>query len=326
MSASTRVTPWAVRYSVWVYQRLLIAYPQPFRHVYRAQMVQVFRDCCREATTTDGKAGLLRYWLIAFGDLIVSALAERRREELHMTRTLWIRIGSLSAIIGGGIATIFAGLSLTSAVAQLLDENSSLGLALFPVHIVSWGASALVLLYVLALVGLQVRGASRTGVVGWISITLAILGMVISGLGSGLTSVFLYSQAGSCYSPLNCNFYDPNGYLMMGYMVELLGSIIFTVGIVVYGIVALRRRILPRYNWLPLIVGIIPLLTLAASVIAMLVSGGSDYAGTQKVAIMLDVPTLALAILWVWLGIALWPRRNEQTAARDIPASIEPAV
>ena len=325
MSASTRATPRTVRFSVWLYRRLLVAYPQSFRLRYGAQMVQVFRDCCREATTTDGNVGLLRYWLIALGDLIVSALAERRREELHMTRTAWIRLGSLSAIIGGGIATIFAALDLTIDIAQLLDENSSLGLALFPVHIVSWGASALVLLYVLTLIGLQVRGASRTGVAGWIGITLAIVGMVISGLGSGLTSVFLYSQADSCYSPLNCNFYDPNRYLMMGYMVGLLGSIIFTIGIVVYGIVTLRRRVLPGYNWLPLIVGIIPLLTLAASVIAMLVSGGSDYAGTQKVAIMLGVPTLAVDIAWILLGVALWPRGGE-TADQNVTAPVEPAI
>lgn len=140
-----------------------------------------------------------------------------------------------------------------------------------------------------------------------------------------LTSVFLYSQADSCYSPLNCNFYDPNRYLMMGYMVGLLGSIIFTIGIVVYGIVTLRRRVLPGYNWLPLIVGIIPLLTLAASVIAMLVSRGSDYAGTQKVAIMLGVPTLAADIAWILLGVALWPRGGE-TADQNVTAPVEPAI
>ena len=253
-------------------------------------MVQVFRDCCREATSTGGIAGLLRYWLIAFGDLIVSALAERRREEVHMSRTAWIRLGSLAAIIGGVIATVFAALGLTVAIAQLLDENSPLGLALFPVHVVSWGAPALLVLYVLPLIGVQARGANRAGVFGWISITVAIIGMVISGLGSGLTSVVLYSQAGSCYSPLDCNFYDPDRYLLMGYMGGMLGSVIFAIGMIVYGIVALRRRVLPRHNWLLLAIGLIPLLSVAASVIAMLVSGGSDYAGTQKVAIMLSVP------------------------------------
>jgi hypothetical protein len=309
-----------------MYQRLLVAYPQSFRRVYGAPMLQVFRDCCREAASTGGIAGLLRYWLIAFGDLIASALAERRREEVHMSRTAWIRLGSLAAIIGGVIATVFAALGLTVAIAQLLDENSPLGLALFPVHVVSWGAPALLVLYVLPLIGVQARGANRAGVFGWISITVAIIGMVISGLGSGLTSVVLYSQAGSCYSPLDCNFYDPDRYLLMGYMGGMLGSVIFAIGMIVYGITALRRRVLSRHNWLLLAIGLISLLSVAASVIAMLVSGGSDYAGTQKVAIMLSVPSLASAILWIALGGAMRLRGDEETVVQSVPTSGEPAV
>lgn len=326
MSASTRETSRTLRLSVRIYRHLLVAYPQPFRREYGEHMAQVFRDCCREAVATNGNAGLLRYWLIATGDLLVSALAEHRQKEFAMTRTRWIQLGSLAAIIGGGIATLFAGLSLTIAIAQLLDENSPLGLALFPIHIVSWGAPALVLLYVLALIGLQARGASQMGVVGWISITVAILGMVISGLGSGLTSAVMYSQSDMCSGPLNCSFYDPHGYGMMGYMVGLLGSVIFAIGMISYGVIALRRHIMPRRNWLPLLAGAAPLLTVAASVIAMLVSGGSDYAGTQKVTIMLGVAPLAFAIVWILLGVAMWPRGDEEVPAQNISAPIEPAV
>lgn len=326
MSASTRALPRMVRISVWLYRCLLVAYPQPFRRKYGEQMVQVFRDCCREATATNGNVGLLRYWLIAFGDLIVSAFAERRREELHMARMFWIRLGSLAAIIGGSIAAVFAALSLTTAVAQLLDENSALGILLFPTHIVSWGTPALTLLYVLALIGLQVRGADRTGLIGWISVTVAILGMVISGLGNGLISAIMYSQADTCGSPLNCNFYDPNGYAIMGYMLGLGGSIIFAIGMIVYGIVALRRRILPRRNWLPLIAGVLPLLIIATTIIAMIVSGGSDYAGIQKVSIMLGVPPLAIAIIWILLGIALRPHGDEEAPEQNISTPVEPAI
>jgi hypothetical protein len=326
MSASPRETSHTLLLSVRIYRRLLVAYPQPFRREYGEHMTQVFRDCCREAAATKGIAGLLRYWLIATSDLIVNALEEHRQKELAMTRTRWIRLGSLAAIIGGAIATLFAGLGLTITIAQLLDENSPLGLALFPVHIVSWGAPALALFFVLALIGLQARGASQAGVIGWISITLAIIGMVISGLGNGLTSGVMYSQADACGGPLNCNFYDPNGYARMGYMVGLLGSVIFAIGMVVYGIVAQRRRILPRGNWLLLVVGVMPFLTVAASVIAMLASGGSDYAGTQKVAIMLGVPVLTFAILWILLGVAMRPRGSEDAAAQNISAPVNPAV
>ena len=71
MSAPTRTTPRTVRLSVWLYSRLLVAYPQPFRQEYGGQMSQVFRDCCREAAATNGNIGLTHYWLIAFGDLVI---------------------------------------------------------------------------------------------------------------------------------------------------------------------------------------------------------------------------------------------------------------
>ncbi len=106
----------------------------------------------------------------------------------------------------------------------------------------------------------------------------------------------------------------------------MLGSVIFAIGMIVYGITALRRHILPRHNWLLLAIGLILLLNIVTSVIAMLVSGGSDYAGTQKVAIMLSVAPLASAVMWILLGVSLWPRRNEETGTQDVPASVEPAV
>lgn len=326
MSAPTRVTPWGVRYSVWVYQRLLIAYPQPFRREYGAQMVQAFRDCCREATATGGNAGLLRYWLIAFGDLIVSALAERRREELHMTRALWIRVGSLSAIIGGGIATVFAGISLIYSINPSFDQHVTLGSALVSVQVVAWVAPALALLYVLALIGVQARGAGGARAIGWISITAAILGMIISSLGSGLTLALMYSQADACHSGLYCTFYDPNGYLMIGNMVGLLGTVISTIGMVIYGIVALWRRVLPRGNWLLLVVGITGLLEAASAAFVTTMTGTSiDPTSLLNVAIILSVPTLAADIAWILLGVALWPRGGE-TADQNVTAPVEPAI
>jgi hypothetical protein len=325
MSASTRATPRTVRFSVWLYRRLLVAYPQSFRLRYGAQMVQVFRDCCREATTTDGNVGLLRYWLIALGDLIVSALAERRREELHMTRTAWIRLGSLSAIVGGGIATIFAGINLIYSINPSLAQHKTLGSAMVSVQFVAWTTPALTLLFVLALIGVQARGAGGARAIGWISITVAILGMIISSLGNGLTSALMYSQANACDSAPYCTFYDPNGYLMMGYMVGLLGTVISAIGMVIYGIVALRRRVLPRGNWLLLVLGITWLLDTSATFVATMAANGTDSTGQLRVAIILSVPALAVDIAWILLGVALWPRGGE-TADQNVTASVEPAI
>ena len=93
----------ALRLSLLVYSRLLALYPKAFRREYGAHMAQVFRDCCREALHTNGITGLWRYWFIALGDLVVSVFAERRHQEISMSRTMWIRLGSLAAIIAGGV-------------------------------------------------------------------------------------------------------------------------------------------------------------------------------------------------------------------------------
>ena len=241
-----------------------------------------------------------------------------------MSRTAWIRWGSLAALIGGSIAALFAGVNLTRAIAQLLDQQSSLGLALFRVWGVTEAAPALWLLYVLALIGLQVRGAGRAGMLAWPGFTAAILGAVFVGLGNGLDAAILYSQADQCRTPLDCNIFDPNHYVMMGLTLGLLGSTIFALGMIYYGIVACTNRVLSRHNWLPLVVGVMALLNIAGSIIAMLATSGIDYAGTQKVAIMLAAVTLASGIAWVLLGAALWPREHEETIAQIVPA--EPVI
>jgi hypothetical protein len=46
-----------------VYKALLIAYPKVFRNQYGPQMVQTFRDLCREELGRGGKARLIGLWV-----------------------------------------------------------------------------------------------------------------------------------------------------------------------------------------------------------------------------------------------------------------------
>ena len=313
MRSDRREAGWAVSLSVRAYRRLLAAYPRAFRQRYGAPMVQVFRDCCRDAERAAGAGGICQVWLMALSDLAVSALKERRQEEVHMSRLSWIRLGSLAALIGGSVGALSAGLALVLATAQLLDEQSSLALAVFPVQVaVSRAGPVLWLLFVLALIGLQARGAGRAGVLGWVGITVAALGAVVTGLGNGLDAVIMASQADGCRTPQNCNYYDPDHYLYLGFMAGLLGSVIFASGMIVSGIPALRRRVLSRHNGLPLLVGVMALLGVAAAVIATFTSPGIDGAGLQKVAIMFATVALVAAVVWVLLGAAMWPRGDEE--------------
>ena len=242
-----------------------------------------------------------------------------------MTRTLWIRVGSLSAIIGGGVATVFAGIDLIYSTNPSLAQHVTLGSAMVSVQFVAWVAPALALLFVLALIGVQARCARRTGVVGWISITVAILGMIISSLGNGLTSALMYSQSDRC-SPQSCVIYDPNGYLMMGYMVGLFGMVISAIGTMIYGVVTLRRRVLPRGNWLLLVVGLTGLLDVMAVFIVTFMGNGIDGAGVLKVEIILSIPALAADIAWILLGVALWRRGDEEASAQNVTTPVEPAI
>ncbi len=62
------------------YRALLVAYPKEFREMYGRQMVQVFRDLCREETRRGG-VGLARFWVRVGLDLASSAIVERSRVE-----------------------------------------------------------------------------------------------------------------------------------------------------------------------------------------------------------------------------------------------------
>jgi hypothetical protein len=65
----------ASRVSERVYRALLVAYPREFRREYGAQMLQVFRDLCREELGR--KRGLVRLWILTVLDLGRSALLQR---------------------------------------------------------------------------------------------------------------------------------------------------------------------------------------------------------------------------------------------------------
>lgn len=58
---------------------MLVLYPKEFCDAYGPQMVQVFRDACRETVYRAGIAGLVALWARATLDLLFAGLAERRR-------------------------------------------------------------------------------------------------------------------------------------------------------------------------------------------------------------------------------------------------------
>lgn len=80
-----------------VYGTLLRLYPPEFRQRYGEEMLQAFRDLCR-----DNANGLARFWLAALADVLTNALAERAK---HMRTRDWL-LNALSTTGAGILFTI----------------------------------------------------------------------------------------------------------------------------------------------------------------------------------------------------------------------------
>ncbi len=70
-----------------VFARLLHLYPPTFRRQYGEQVVQVFRDCSRDALAAGGRRQLLGLWLATLPDLLKTA-AQEHLKELYMNKFL----------------------------------------------------------------------------------------------------------------------------------------------------------------------------------------------------------------------------------------------
>jgi hypothetical protein len=62
-----------------VYRVLLMAYPKEFRRAYGPQMVQVFKDLCREKQRQSRAFGLTNLWVRTLLDLAVTTFVERSK-------------------------------------------------------------------------------------------------------------------------------------------------------------------------------------------------------------------------------------------------------
>jgi hypothetical protein len=69
----------SIEYSERLYNALLSLYPPEFRIRFAPEMLQLFRDCCREALEKGQVAVVVVFWLQVMRDLFVSVARERSR-------------------------------------------------------------------------------------------------------------------------------------------------------------------------------------------------------------------------------------------------------
>src|SRR6266566_4603356 len=71
-----------------LYRIFLRLYPKGFRQGYEQEMIQTFRDCCREALQRSGMPGLLRFCCYILGELCITACREHFRSFMALLRQL----------------------------------------------------------------------------------------------------------------------------------------------------------------------------------------------------------------------------------------------
>lgn len=95
---SSPLQAWIIR-SAALYRRRLICYPLAFRRAYGAQLVQTFRDTCRQAALEHGLRGLLGCWMALLTDLARNAPAERLMEGFTMSRITLRRLAGVFTLV-----------------------------------------------------------------------------------------------------------------------------------------------------------------------------------------------------------------------------------
>jgi hypothetical protein len=212
----------SVAFSVRVYQLLLNAYPSKFQREYGSKMVQVFQDCCLRALRQGGTNGMLRLWAVTLLDLVQSVLSEHRQKETQMKKEM-----KPENIETAGVALIAGGVMFLIGISLLVTRVPSL-----------WGVSFLLIVYlsmpllVFGLLGVRNRYGDKVGGFGK---NILLLGVILG----PLTSLILLA-----------------GNILSNWMVGFSGHAVLFAGLTLFGIVALYKKPLPRWNAVPVIAGI----------------------------------------------------------------------
>ncbi len=257
-----------------LYRRFLRAYPAEYRQGFSEDMAQVFRDLCREIYEREGLLGFLELWLTTLFDLLKTAIEERSKEVVQMTKEKFVRLSGWALMLGG--ATFMLGFALNSLETSFSDplggrdafvEYSQL--VLLPLAMAS---------FAVGLLGMRSRYGAQVGRFGSISLVVGAIGGAIGFVGA--IGLGLILGGGGWWGTW------------------LSGMFLVLVGLLLFGITAVRKRPLPRWNALPLIPGglflLIPIMSL--------ITGSDDLSGPILATIFLLIAAGFVALGFVVQG------------------------
>ena len=263
-----------VTFSVRVYQVLLIVYPTKFQQEYGSEMIQVFQDSCLRAVRQAGTNGMIRLWVVTLLDLLQSALSEHAQKEVQMKKEMKPEDIQLAggALIWGAVAFIIGILLVT------IGGNALWGISVVLTHLLSMP---------LVIVGLLAMRNQYGEKIGGFGRNILWMGAV---LGPFITFIGLFGGFSHSLNPLGILF--------------IIGPGASFACLALFGVVALYKKPLPRWNVTPLIAGVwYPILILAYVITSMSTGNweGSGSAGVSLIEIigivLCTIQGIALAAL-----------------------------
>ena len=240
----------SVTFSLSLYRLLLFAYPTAFRREYAAQMAQVFRDCCLAAEQQDGLSGMLLLWIHTLVDFFISVIQEYSQKEIDMTKDRFTRWSGWGMILGTVLFVlgfvldasrvrifIYRTIGLPETAAQYnftrsFADNLGVVIALLGLSLVTFG-----------ILGLQVRYGKQVGRFGETSLWLSVVGGIVA------------------ISGMIAFFFDT------GWTVFVIGILSQQLFLGLFGIAALQVKPFPRWNGLPLLAGVFPIVVIVSLVL-----------------------------------------------------------
>ena len=110
-----------------VYRLLLRAYPPEFREAYSTDVIELFRDHCREARSRYGPLGIVWVWLRTVPSVLVHGLLERRSEAREA------RGSDRAVALRGAVRSLTRSPGLSAVIVSTLGVGIAANVALFSV-------------------------------------------------------------------------------------------------------------------------------------------------------------------------------------------------
>jgi hypothetical protein len=291
--------PQAVYLSGLIYRSLLFAYPKEFQLEFASSMAQVFHDCCLRAFHLGGLNGMVSLWSLTLTDYVKSVFEEHWGKGVKMNTPRFIRLSGWALIIGtvAFLADVITE-KLGSGRLISFDPNNYYSrpidqvLLVLPYILVP---SAMLLLTI-GMIGVYKLYAPKASLPAKVGLVAGIAGGALA----FATCMTPYGTGALTYFLRSNRF----GGLWL-WNLAALGLFLLFGGFFIFGIDAIKRQLLPRWNFIPILAGaLIPVRILLAYLQEATTKGWSHQ---WKLDItMVDPPMLILtAIGLITLGYFL---------------------